>query len=80
MNFDERIRAEYAKHRGWKHYGPKQGAECQCYADFRPASSKLRDITEAHRDHVASALWSAGFGSPAMIKQWIAENIDEEAE
>lgn len=74
---EEAMKAELAKHRNARNYGPKQGAECTCGTVFHPRSMKLADLRAAHAEHQAAALSIAGFGSIAVLVQWVKEQSEE---
>lgn len=76
-NVDSEIWESLAGHRQWRHFGRKQGAECECYSIFYPETNHIAAIKEAHRKHLAEALASAGFGSVVIMRQWIEENLGE---
>jgi len=79
MTEDAKMREALSGHRKWRYRGRKQGAECECYADFYPSTGHIAAIKEAHRQHMADVLASAGFGSVVIMRQWIEENMDESA-
>lgn len=42
---------ETKPHIRWRHFGPRQGAQCECGDMFYPDGQKIIDIQRAHRIH-----------------------------